>query len=423
MGAVRPRQALARFGRRAPPFPILLRRIPVSPDFSALAANPLFVDPALDDATVRSAMPRLLADCQAAEVSDLHLSAQARPFVRRHGQIHYLTETPLPADVAEAANLTLLGEQQFASLQETSELELALALGHDQRFRACITIHKWGVAGAYRIVPPRARPLAELGYPDIAVLQRLLAYHNGLILITGPVNSGKTATLTAMVEEVNRTRSDHIITVEDPIEYVLPSASCIVTQRQVGDHTRTFATALRAALRQDPDVMAIGELRDLETINIAITAAETGHLVLGTMHTADATSTLSRLLDVFPPSQQAQIRAMVSESLRGVICQRLLPAVDGGTALACEILVANLAVGNLIRENKLQNLPSVLETGQREGMVSMDSSVLELFKAGRISEEVALENIGNRALRALLQDIAHPPPPAPVMEKKRFGLF
>ncbi|MBK8475326.1 MAG: PilT/PilU family type 4a pilus ATPase [Opitutaceae bacterium] len=395
----------------------------MSPDFSTLAANPLFVDPDLDDAAVRRAMPRLLADCQTAEVSDLHLSAQARPFVRRHGQIHYLTNSPLPADVAEAANLTLLDEKQFASLQETSELELALELGDDQRFRACITIHKWGVAGSYRIVPPRARPLPELGYPDITVLQRLLAYHNGLILITGPVNSGKTATLTAMVDEVNRTRSDHIITVEDPIEYVLPSASCIVTQRQVGDHTKTFATALRAALRQDPDVMAIGELRDLETINIAITAAETGHLVLGTMHTADATSTLSRLLDVFPPSQQAQIRAMVSESLRGVICQRLLPSVDGGTALACEILIANLAVGNLIRENKLQNLPSVLETGQREGMVSMDSSVLELFKAGRISEEVALDNIGNRALRALLQDIAHPPPPPAVVEKKRFGLF
>jgi twitching motility protein PilT len=398
----------------------------VSTDFSAIAANPLFTDPALDDAKVRSAMPRLLADCQAAGVSDLHLSAQARPFVRQHGQIHYLTETPLPADVAEAANLTLLDEKQFKQLQETSDLELALALGHDQRFRACITLHKWGVSGAYRIVPPRARPLAELGHPDIEVLRRLLSFHNGLILITGPVNSGKTATLTAMVDELNRTRSDHIITVEDPIEYVVPSESCIVTQRQVGDHTKTFATALRAALRQDPDVIAIGELRDLETVNIAITAAETGHLVLGTMHTADVTSTLSRLLDVFPPSQQAQIRAMVSESLRGIVCQRLLPAIDGGTALACEILVANLAVGNLIRENKLQNLASVLETGMREGMVSMDSSVLELFKAGRITEEVALANIGNRALRALLQNLAHPPAAAAdtaPAERKRFGLF
>ena len=158
----------------------------MSPDFSAIAANPLFVDPSLDDTKVRSAMPRLLADCQAAGVSDLHLSAQARPFVRRHGQIHYLTETPLPADVSEAANLTLLDEKQFTALQETSELELALALGHDQRFRACITLHKWGVAGAYRIVPPRALPLAELGYPDIAVLQRLLAFHNGLILSPDP---------------------------------------------------------------------------------------------------------------------------------------------------------------------------------------------------------------------------------------------
>ena len=400
----------------------------MSTDFSALAANPLFTDPALDDAKVRAAMPRLLADCQAAGVSDLHLSAQARPFVRQHGQIHYLTEQPLPADVAEAANLALLDEEQFKKLQETSDLELALAFGNSQRFRACITIHKWGVAGAYRIVPAQTRALDALGYPDLEVLRRLLAFHNGLILITGPVNSGKTATLAAMVDEVNRTRSDHIITVEDPIEYVLPSDQCIVTQRQVGDHTESFSTALKAALRQDPDVIAIGELRDLETINIAITAAETGHLVLGTMHTADASSTLSRLLDVFPPSQQAQIRAMVSESLRGILCQKLLPAVDGGSVLATEILVANLAVGNLIRENKLQNLASVMETGVRDGMLTMDSSVLALFRAGRITLDTALDNIGNRALRALLQNAADAPAEpapaeAPVPEKKRFGLF
>jgi twitching motility protein PilT len=408
-------------------------------DFAALAANPLFTDPALDDAKVRAAMPRLLADCQTAGVSDLHLSAQARPFVRRHGQIHYITEKPLPADIAEAANLALLDEAQFKELQETSDLELALAFGHRERFRACIAIHKWGVAGSYRIVPPTARALDALGYPDLEVLRRLLAFHNGLILITGPVNSGKTATLAAMVDEVNRTRNDHIITVEDPIEYVVSSDQCNVTQRQVGDHTRTFATALRAALRQDPDVMAIGELRDLETINIAITAAETGHLVLGTMHTADAASTLSRLLDVFPPSQQAQVRAMVSESLRGILCQRLLPAVDGGCALATEILVANLAVGNLIRENKIQNLGSVMETGSRDGMQSMDSSVLALFRAGRITQEVALANIGNRALRALLENAAadggagltpaHSAAAAPTgapdssSAKKRFGLF
>jgi twitching motility protein PilT len=400
----------------------------VSSDFSSLAANPLFTDPALDDIKVRAAMPRLLADCQTAGVSDLHLSAQARPFVRLHGQIHYLTEKPLPADIAEAANLALLDEEQFKKLQETSDLELALAFGQNQRFRACITIHKWGVAGAYRIVPSQARALDALGYPDLEVLRRLLAFHNGLILITGPVNSGKTATLAALADEVNHTRSDHIITVEDPIEYVLPSAQCIVTQRQVGDHTESFSTALKAALRQDPDVIAIGELRDLETINIAITAAETGHLVLGTMHTADAASTLSRLLDVFPPSQQAQIRAMVSESLRGILCQKLLPAVDGGCVLATEILVANLAVGNLIRENKLQNLASVMETGVRDGMLTMDSSVLALFRAGRITLETALDNIGNRALRALLQNAADAPAdPAPAEEsapaKKRFGLF
>ncbi len=402
--------------------------------FAALAANPLFTDPALDDDKVRAAVPRLLTDCQNAGVSDLHLSAQARPFVRRHGQIHYLCERPLPAEIAEAANLALLDEQQFEALQKTSELELALSFGQRERFRACISIHKWGVAGSYRIVPPHPRAIEALGYPDLAVLRRLLSFHNGLILVTGPVNSGKTATLAALVDEVNRTRNDHIITVEDPIEYVVTSDRCNVTQRQVGDHTKTFATALRAALRQDPDVIAIGELRDLETINIAITAAETGHLVLGTMHTADAASTLSRLLDVFPASQQAQIRAMVSESLRGILCQRLLPAADGGCALATEILVGNLAVANLIRENKLQNLGSVMETGTRDGMLSMDSSVLALLRAGRISQEVALANIGNRALRALLENTADAdadqPEPADEQPagaggspRKRFGLF
>jgi twitching motility protein PilT len=404
----------------------------VANDLSILSSNPLFHSAELDDTQVRESMLRLLADCQSAGVSDLHLSAQARPFVRLHGQISYLAENPLPFQTSEAANLALLDEEQFKELQETSDLELALAINHQQRFRACISLHKWGVAGSYRIVPARTRAIDELGYADLSVLRRLLAFHNGLILVTGPVNSGKTATMAAMVAEVNRTRNDHIIAVEDPIEYVVPSDQCTVTQRQVGDHTRTFATALKASLRQDPDVIIIGELRDLETITIAITAAETGHLVIGTMHTADAASTLSRLLDVFPPSQQSQIRAMVSESLRGILCQRLLPSVDGGCVLAAEIMVANLAVANLIRENKPQSLPSVMETGLRDGMVTMDSSVLELFKAGRISEEVALANIGNRALRALIQHTAHPPPAAAATSepasaaasaKKRFGLF
>jgi twitching motility protein PilT len=214
------------------------------------------------------------------------------------------------------------------------------------------------------------------------------------------VGSGKTTTLASMVDTLNETRTDHIITVEDPIEVVQPPKGCNVTQREVGAHTRSFATALKGALREDPDVIVIGELRDLETIEMAISASETGHLVIGTMHTSDAATTLNRLLDVFAPAQQAQIRASVAESLRGVICQRLLPGSQGGLVLACEILVANTAIQNLIREGKSTGLRNTMETGLKEGMCLMDNTVFGLWQEGRIAADVALANIGNRVLRA-----------------------
>ena len=217
--------------------------------------------------------------------------------------------------------------------------------------------------------------------------------------MTGPVGAGKTATLNSLIDELNRTRTDHIITVEDPIEFLHPSQGCNVTQRQAGEHTETFATALKSALREDPDVIVIGELRDLETIEMAITASETGHLVIGTMHTSDSTTTLNRILDVFPPNQQPQIRAMVAESLRGIICQRLLPAVGGGVVLACEQLVNTLAVSAMIRDGKTQGIPSALDTGKREGMISMDNAILALWHEKKISNEVAAANITNRLVR------------------------
>ena len=228
----------------------------------------------------------------------------------------------------------------------------------------------------------------------------MLSYHNGLILITGPVGSGKTTTLASMVAYLNETRTDHIITVEDPIEVVQPAKGCNVTQREVGPHTRTFATALKGALREDPDIIVIGELRDLETIEMAISASETGHLVIGTMHTSDAATTLNRLLDVFPPAQQTQIRASVAESLRGIVCQRLLPGADGGLVLACEILVSNTAIQNLIREGKSTGLRNTMETGVKEGMCLMDNVVFGLWQERKISAEVALANITNRVLKA-----------------------
>jgi twitching motility protein PilT len=263
-------------------------------------------------------------------------------------------------------------------------------------------VHKGGPAGAYRMVPARIPRLDDLGLRNPDVVRKLLTYHNGLILVTGPVGAGKTTTLAALVAELNETREDHVITVEDPIEVVQPSKGCNITQREVGPHTKSFASALKGALREDPDVIVIGELRDLETIEMAISASETGHLVIGTMHTSDAATTLNRLLDVFPPAQQTQIRASVAESLRGVICQRLLPAATDGLVLACEILVANAAVANLIREGKTQGLRNVMETGLKDGMCLMENVVFDLYQNRLISADTARRNILNRQLRAKL---------------------
>jgi twitching motility protein PilT len=229
----------------------------------------------------------------------------------------------------------------------------------------------------------------ELGLPE--QLKMLTEFHNGLVLVTGSVGSGKSTTLAALVDQINRSRHDHIITLEDPIEYLITSGKCHVTQREVHTHTKSFANALRGALREDPDVIMVGEMRDLETIQLAITASETGHLVLGTLHTSNAARTLDRLLDVFPTDQRDQIRIMVSESLRGIISQQLIPRTDGnGRALAIEILMNTPAIGNVIREGKTFMLPGIIQTGKKLGMKLMDDSIAELFKAGIISAEEAV---------------------------------
>jgi twitching motility protein PilT len=239
--------------------------------------------------------------------------------------------------------------------------------------------------------------MAELGLPP--QLRLLTQYHNGLVLVTGSVGSGKSTTLAALVEEVNLTRRDHIITLEDPIEYLIPSKNCQVTQREVHTHTTSFGAALRGALREDPDVIMVGEMRDLETISLAITASETGHLVLGTLHTSNAARTLDRVLDVFPNDQREQIRIMVSESLRGIISQQLIPRADHtGRCLAMEILMNNPAVGNLIREGKTFMLPGVIQTGKKQGMILMDDSLLQLFEAGLISLEEAIYRAENKTI-------------------------
>jgi twitching motility protein PilT len=372
------------------------------------------------EAAWREAMIALLRYASATGASDLHLSAESRPFVRRHRENEYLDSEPLSAEVAEGLNRALLTDAQWESFREHQDLDFALPFSSGERYRANLMVHKDGCAGTYRTIPREIRSFEDLGFRDINTIEKLLAYHNGLVIVAGPVGSGKTTTLASLVQHINRTREDHLISVEEPIEFVHRPDRCAITQRGVGEHTRTFQRALKGALRQDPDIIVIGEMRDLETVEMAISASETGHLVIGTMHTSDAATTLNRLLDVFPPAQQPQIRAMVAESLRGIICQRLLPAKDGGLVLACELLVRNTAVSSLVRDGKTQGLGNVMETGKADGMTTMDNSVIALWREGRLTDEVALANLKSQIAG---REIRMPAPAVPEPEPKKRGFF
>lgn len=320
--------------------------------------------------------------------SDLHVHSAAPLKVRMQGDLQD-TSTAIPAEEAERLVLDLLTAEQRELLTEHQQLDFAFAIPGAGRYRANAYQQQNGLDAVFRAIPSTPPTLEELGMP--ASLEKLTDYHQGLVLLTGPAGCGKSSTMAALVNLINERRPDHILTVEDPIEYVHTSKAAIVNQREVGPHTETFARALRAALREDPDVIAIGELRDLETIELALTAAETGHLVLGTLHTSSAIRTINRLLGVFPPNQQAQIRTMVSESLRAIISQRLVPRADGtGRVAAVEILLANKAVGNLIRESKTFQIRSIMQTGAARGMCLLDGSLAELVTAGVITRQAAL---------------------------------
>lgn len=332
------------------------------------------------------------------DASDIHLCVNSRPIWRRFGRLEpiWLQAPVLTAADTERLAMGFLTEPQKKQLEERGDVDFAYAndLG---RFRTSVVRQRLGYDLTFRIINSRVMTMDELGLPQ--QLKILTQYHNGLVLVTGTVGSGKSTTLAALVEEINRTRADHIITLEDPIEYIIESRGCHVTQREVHTHTASFATALRGALREDPDVIMVGEMRDLETISLAITASETGHLVLGTLHTGNSSRTLDRILDVFPTEQRDQIRIMVSESLRGIISQQLIPTADGrGRALAVEILMNNPAVGNLIREGRTFMLPGVIQTGRKQGMILMDDSITELWKAGIISAEEAFYRCENKSI-------------------------
>ena len=352
----------------------------------------------INDSEAKQALIALLLIAAHEGASDLHICADSRIFVRQNRAVTYKSTGIVSAKVARALNLSILSDEQATCFNDEKDLDFALPFSSGQRFRVNLMQHKEGIAGTYRIVPAKTPSLEELGFSNADRLKELLAFHNGLILVTGPVGSGKTTTLAALIEILNQTREDHIITVEEPIEVIQQSKLCQITQRGVGSHTKSYKRALKGALRQDPDIIVIGEMRDLETIEMAISASETGHLVIATMHTSDASTTLNRLLDVFPPAQQTQIRSMVAESLRGIVCQRLLPNKAGGLTLASELLLQNMAVATLIREGKIQALGNVMETGRSAGMVQMDYSVLELWQNGIIDDDIALSNIGNRML-------------------------
>ncbi len=321
--------------------------------------------------------------------SDVHIHSGAPIGVRLAGRLVDLHSQPLGPPEAARMIDEALDDDQRAQLGLRGQIDFAYALPGRARFRANAYRQQRGVDAVFRSIPSQPPTLLSLGLPES--LARLADYHQGMVLITGPSGCGKSATMAALISIINHTRPDHVVTIEDPIEYIHPSRRGIVNQRQVGPHTASFARALRAALREDPDVVAIGELRDLETIALAITAAETGHLVLGTLHTNSAVRTINRMLGVFPPSQQPQMRTMISESLRAVVSQRLLARADGsGRVPALEVLMVTKAAANLIRENKTFQIRSVLQTGAAHGMMQLDASLAELVRSGVVTRDEAL---------------------------------
>lgn len=320
--------------------------------------------------------------------SDLHLTVGVPPVVRLNGELkRYGKDNLLPADLEQMAK-AIMTDKLWEEFKEKGEMDFSYGLHGISRFRIN-TYHQRGcVAMAIRVVPTKVPSLDELGMPD--VLKSLSAKPQGLLLVTGPTGSGKSTTLAAMIDYMNKSMRKHIITLEDPIEYLHKHGGCIIDQREVGLDTNNFANGLRASLRQDPDVILVGELRDLETIHTAITAAETGHLVLGTLHTSSAPSTINRIIDVFPASQQAQIRIQLASVLTGIVSQRLLVTADRKSrACAMEILVNNSAVANLVRNEKIHQIPSVMQTSRAMGMQTLAQSINELIEAGKITAEAA----------------------------------
>ena len=330
----------------------------------------------------KTALDLLLRTIVEMNASDLHLRCGEPPIVRLHGEMKRLDQPMLDPETVEQMLRSIMPERNRHEFTETNDTDYAYEIAGVARFRANALKDRNGPAAVFRQIPATVVTVEQMGItPEV---QKLCQLNKGLVLVTGPTGSGKSTTLCSLIDLVNRSRSDHVITIEDPIEFVHPNKKCIITQRQVGVHTGSFKSALRAALREDPDIILVGELRDLETVSIAIETAETGHLVFGTLHTTTAAGTIDRVIDQFPADRQAQIRVMLAESLRGVISQTLCKKIGGGRAAAREVLLSIPAVVNLIREGKTFQIPSVMQTSKRLGMVTLNDALLELVDSGQV---------------------------------------
>jgi twitching motility protein PilT len=330
----------------------------------------------------------VLLEVMERNASDLHLTAGSPPMVRQHGTLHALDYPKLSPQVVREVVYSILTNDQRQRLETDWQLDLAYSIPNKARFRVNAYFQRASIGAAFRLIPQHMPALGELGLPS--VLEDFTKKPRGFVLVTGPTGSGKSTSLAAMIDLINDRRHEHIMTIEDPIEFLHRHKNCIVNQRELGSDAKSFALALKAALRQDPDVILVGEMRDLETIATALTAAETGHLVFATLHTQDTAQTVDRIVDVFPPEQQHQVRVQLSVALQGIVTQQLLPKASGdGRVCAAEVLVPTPAVRNLIREGKTHQLYSALQTGASHGMQTMDTSLADLVRRNLISRELA----------------------------------
>ena len=339
----------------------------------------------------------LLAFTVKNNASDLHLSSGEPPMIRIHGDMTRIKMPPVDKRDVQSMVYDIMSDAQRKAFEEHLELDFSFALGDIARFRVNVFEQRRGMGAVFRVIPSEVLTLENLKCPE--VFKEIAMTPRGICLVTGPTGSGKSTTLAAMIDHRNESERGHILTIEDPIEFVHKSKNSLISQRELGPHTRSFENALRSALREDPDVVLVGELRDLETIRLALTAAETGHMVFGTLHTSSAPKTIDRIIDVFPAAEKEMVRSMLSESIRAVISQTLLKTADGnGRVAAHEIMIGTPAIRNLIRENKIPQMVSVMQTGQRDGMQTLDSNLQMLVKSRKITQQAALEKAANKKL-------------------------